>query len=114
VVIQRGDVWWASLPVPQGSSPGFTHPLVVIQANDFNQSRINTIIGVVITSNLLLAEAPGNVFLEKTISRLPKDSVVNISQLVTIDKSYLRKKVSHLPKGVLAEISEGLKLVLAL
>lgn len=113
MVIQRGDIWWASLDAPHGSSPGFAHPLVIIQADDFNKSRISTIIGLVITSNLHLAEAPGNVFLEKTISKLPKDSVVNISQIVTIDKSYLRWKISHLPKAILSEISEGVKLVLA-
>jgi mRNA interferase MazF len=114
VVIQRGDIWWASLDAPNGSSPGFTHPLVIIQADDFNTSRINTIIGLVITSNVHLAEAPGNVFLEKTISKLPHDSVINVSQIVTIDKSYLREKVSRLPKAVLSEVSEGVKLVLAL
>jgi mRNA interferase MazF len=114
MVIQRGDIWWASLDAPHGSSPGYTHPLVIIQADGFNKSRINTIIGAVITSNLLLAEAPGNVFLEKAMSGLPRDSVANISQLVTIDKSYLREKTGHVPKGVMAEIAEGLKLVLAL
>lgn len=88
--------------------------MVIVQADGFNKSRINTIIGLVVTSNLHLAEAPGNVFLEKAISGLPKDSVANISQIVTIDKSYLCEKASHLPKAVLAEISEGLKLVLAL
>jgi mRNA interferase MazF len=114
MVIQRGDVWWAALDAPQGSSPGYSHPVVIIQADDFNKSRINTIIGLVITSNLHVAEAPGNVFLEKALSRLPKDSVANISQIVTIDKSYLREKVSRLPQAVLAEISEGIKMVLAL
>jgi mRNA interferase MazF len=114
MVILRGDIWWASLDAPRGSSPGYTHPLVIIQADDFNKSHINTIVGLVITSNLHLADAPGNVFLERSLSKLPKDSVVNISQIVTIDKTFLREKVSHLPKAFLSEISEGIKLVLAL
>jgi mRNA interferase MazF len=114
MVIQRGDIWWASLDAPRGSSPGYFHPVIIIQADDFNKSDIQTIIVLVITSNLRLADAPGNVFLSKTVSRLPKDSVVNVSQIVTIDKSYLRDKVTHLPKAALAEIEEGIQLVLAL
>jgi len=114
MVIQRGEIWWASLDAPHGSSPGHMHPIVVIQSDEFNISRINTVIGAVITSNLFLSEAPGNVLLEKSVSKLPKDSVVNISQIVTIDKSYLRGKICRLPQAVLSEISEGIKLVLAL
>ena len=114
MVIRRGDIWWASLDPPQGSSPGYSHTVVIIQSDDFNKSAIQTIVGLVITSNLHLAEAPGNVLLNKAASGLPKDSVVNVSQIVTIDKSYLREKVSHLPKAVVAEITEGLQLVLAL
>lgn len=114
MVIQRGDIWRASLDAPHGSSPGFNHPLGIIQADDFNKSRINTVIGLVIASNVHLAEAPGNVFLEKKIGKLPKDSVVNASHVVTIDKSYLREKVCRVPKTVLEEISEGIRLVLAL
>jgi mRNA interferase MazF len=114
MVIHRGDIWWASLSAPLGSSPGFTHPIVIIQVDDFNKSKINTVIGLIITSNLYLAEAPGNIFLEKGISRLPKDSVVNSSQIVTIDKTYLREKVSHLPQSILDEISESIRFILAL
>lgn len=114
MVIQRGDIWWASLDAPHGSSPGYPHPVVIIQADDFNKSNIQTIIGLVITSNLRLAEAPGNMLLAKTLSRLPGDSVVNVSQIITIDKSYLHEKVSHLPKAVMSEIAEGIQLVLDL
>lgn len=111
---RRGDVWWADLPSPRGSEPGSPRPVVVIQANRFNDSFISTILVAVITSNLSLAEAPGNVRLRPADSGLPKPSVVNVSQLVTLDRAFLRERAGLLPAGVLNAVAEGLRLVLAL
>ena len=84
--MQRGEIWWASLPEPVGSEPGYRRPVLIVQSDDFNRSRISTIIAVVITSNTRLAQAPGNVLLTKKLSGLLRDSVANISQIITVDK----------------------------
>jgi len=97
VVIQRGEIYWANLPEPTGSEPGYRRPVLVIQSDDFNRSRIATAIVVVITSNLKLAEAPGNVLLPKKATGLSKDSVANISQVLTVDKRFLTEKIGDLP-----------------
>jgi len=91
--MQRGDIWWATLPSPTASKPGYRRPLLIVQSDDFTRSRISTIIAVVVTSNLRLADAPGNVLLPKKSSGLPKRSVANVSQLITVDKSFLTEKV---------------------
>ncbi len=114
MVIQRGEIWWASMPEPRGSEPDYSRPVLVVQADDFNRSRINTVIAVVITSNIRLAEAPGNVFLSRKASGLPKQSVANVSQLITIDKAFLKEKVKRLGKREFSEVEEGLRLVLSL
>jgi len=114
MVVRRGQIWWASLPDPSGSGPGYRRPVVVVQADSFNRSRIQTVIVAVITSNLKLAEAPGNFLLPRKGSRLRRDSVVNVSQVVTLDKSYLRAKVSTLPSKQLVLLEDGLRLVLEL
>ena len=114
MVIKRGEIWWAELPAPTASEPGYRRPLVVIQANEFNKSKINTVIAAVITSNLHLADAPGNVFLLTKKSKLPKKSVVNVSQLITVDKSFLVEKVHTLPNTIINSIDEGIRLVLKL
>jgi mRNA interferase MazF len=114
MVIQRGEIWWASLPEPTASEPGYRRPVLVIQSDDFNRSRIATVIAVVITSNLKLAEAPGNVFLPKKSTGLAKDSVANVSQVVTIDKSFLTEKVGDIPSHLLEQIEEGLRLSMGL
>ncbi|NWG75136.1 MAG: type II toxin-antitoxin system PemK/MazF family toxin [Rubrivivax sp.] len=114
MVIQRGEIWWTTLPEPVGSEPGFRRPVLIVQSNDFNRSRINTVIAVVITSNTRLAEAPGNVFLPRHVTGLSKDSVANISQVITIDKSFLTERIGSLPSQVLQQIETGLRLVLAL
>lgn len=114
MVIFRGEIWWASLPAPIASEPGYGHPLLVIQSNDFNQSRINTVIAVVITSNLRLADAPGNVLLSKKESGLPKKSVVNVSQLITVDKSFFTEKIGSIDATILKEVEAGIRLVLSL
>jgi mRNA interferase MazF len=112
--MKRGEVWWASLPSPTGSGPGFRRPVVVVQSNPFNQSRIATVIVAVVTSNLALATAPGNVRIGKTESGLAKPSVVNVSQLLTLDRSLLGERVRALPAEAMRNIDEGLRLVLAI
>ena len=114
MVIQRGEIWWANLPDPIASEPGYRRPVLVVQSNDFNRSRIATVMAVVITSNLNLAQAPGNVLLPRKATGLSKDSVANISQVITIDKSFLTEKVGALPAHILEQIENGLRLVLAL
>jgi mRNA interferase MazF len=112
--MQRGEIWWASLPSPKGSGPGRRRPVLVVQSDAFNASRIQTVIAAVITSNLELSSAPGNLLLRRRDSKLPKDSVVNVSQLVTLDKSFLNERVSGLPKRLAGALDESLRLVLGL
>lgn len=112
--MSRGEIWWADLPEPRGSEPGYRRPVLVIQANSFNQSGIRTIVVAILTSNLRLAEAPGNVFLPARVTGLPRDSVVNVSQLLTLDRLFLTEEVGKLPSRVLAEVDAGLRLVLEL
>ena len=112
--MKRGEIWWADLPNPIGSGPGYKRPVLVVQANAFNASRIATVIVATITSNLALAEAPGNVRIGKTDSGLPQPSVVNISQLLTLDRSILTNRVKTLSGTVMDKVDSGLKLVLAL
>jgi len=112
--VRRGEIWWASLPEPQGSGPGFRRPVLVIQSNPFNESRIRTVIVAVITSNLRLADAPGNVLLSAGESRLPRDSVINVSQILTIDNPFLTEWIWMLPAGIMERIAAGLKLALDL
>ncbi|MCU1288014.1 MAG: transcriptional modulator of MazE/toxin, MazF [Acidobacteria bacterium] len=114
MVIGRGEIWWASLPDPAGSSPGLRRPVLIVQSDAFNQSKIQTVVVAVITKNLELAKAPGNVTITARISRLPIDSVVNVSQVITIDKNLLTEFVSTLPSKKMEKIEEGLRLVLSL
>jgi mRNA interferase MazF len=114
MVIKRGEIWWAELPEPTASEPGCKRPLIVIQSNDFNSSNINTIIAVIITSNILLAAAPGNILLPAAKSKLPKKSVVNVSQLITVDKSFFTEKVHTLSSRLMEQIDDGIRLVLKL
>jgi len=111
--MERGEVWWAQLEDPGGSGPGFRRPLVIVQADVFNASRIATTIAVVLTSNLRLADAPGNVLIPAGNSGLPKDSVANVSQVVTIDKTVLVDKAGKLPSRFMRAVSDGLRLVLS-
>ena len=112
--MQRGEVWWASLPAPKGSGPGYRRPVVVVQSNEFNRSRISTVIAVAITSNLRLGDAPGNVLLSKRSTGLRKKSVANVSQIVTLDRSYLTARVGAIANTDLAAVDAGLRLVLSL
>lgn len=110
----RGEIWWADLPDPRGSEPGFRRPVLVIQANSFNRSRIQTVIVVVISSNLRLADAPGNVLVPAQASGLVRDSVVNVSQLITLDRSFLTEAIGRISERVMSEVVAGLRLVLEL
>jgi len=110
----RGEIWWADLGIPVGSEPGFKRPVVVIQDDAFNRSEIQTVIVASITTNLNLADAPGNLYLETDESGLPKNAVVNISQISTIDKRRLTEKVSDLSQSSMSEIDYGIKLVLTI
>lgn len=112
--MKRGEIWWAALQKPVGSEPGYRRPVLIIQADAFNCSRINTVIAVVITSNLRLAQAPGNVRLSKRASGLKEESVVNLSQLITLDKSFLSELAGRVTASKQKEVDEGLRLVLAL
>src|SRR5437667_11203103 len=96
MVVAQGDVCWADLPAPTGSGPGFRRPVVVVQGDAFNRSRIATVVCVPLTSNLRWADAPGNVLLAAMATGLPKDSVANVSQLVTLDKSFLTARIGNL------------------
>ena len=112
--MRRGEIWWASLGEPHGSAPGFRRPVLVVQSNDFNESAIRTSICAAITSNMRLADAPGNVRVTRRVSGLPRDSVINVSQLITLDKQILTEKVGRLPAQSMRDVEAGIKLVLAL
>lgn len=112
--MERGEIWWAELPDPVASEPGYRRPVVVVQANSFNRSRIRTVIVVLLTSNLHLIEAPGNVLVPASDSGLPKDSVANVSQVITVDRMFLTERCGGLPAHLIRSIDDGLRLVLSL
>jgi mRNA interferase MazF len=114
MVVERGDVWWADLAEPNGSEPGSRRPLLIVQNNAFNRSRLRTTLAVVLSSNLRLLDAPGNVLLPAKISNLPKDSVANVSQIITIDHDFLTERVGRIRCALLRDVDAGLRLVLAL
>jgi len=111
-VIAQGEVWWADLAEPSGSEPGFRRPVVVVQGDAFNRSRIATVVCVALTSNLRWADAPGNVLLSARTTGLPKDSVANVSQLVTLDREALTEPVGALPAKKLELVLLGIDIVL--
>lgn len=113
-MIERGQVWWAALDAPRGSEPGFRRPVLIVQSDAFNRSRIRTVIAVALTSNLRLIDAPGNVLVPAKASGLPKDAVANVSQVVTIDKDYLADLAGRLRGSFLADVDAGLRIVLGL
>lgn len=110
----RGEILWAQLPDPVGSEPGYRRPVLIIQDDTFTQSRIRTVIVVIITSNIELANAPGNVFLPRDATGLPRDSVVNVSQILTVDKSFLTERIGSLPVSLQEEVDDGLRTVMYL
>lgn len=113
-MIRRGEVWWADLPPARASEPGFRHPVLIVSADDFNRSKIRTVLCVLLSSNERLAAAPGNVALSRRQTSLPKRSVANVSQLITLDKRFLERRVGRVPGSSLDEIESGLRLVMDL
>jgi mRNA interferase MazF len=113
VVISQGEIWWADLAEPRGSAPGFRRPVVVVQGDSFNRSRIATVVCVVLTSNPRLVDAPGNVALAARTTGLDRDSVANVSQIVTLDKASLIERAGKLPAHKLELILDGIDLLLA-
>ena len=109
----QGEVWWADLAEPSGSEPGFRRPVVVVQGDAFNRSRIATVVCVALTSNLRWADAPGNVLLTARATGLPKDSVANVSQPVTLDRASLSEHAGSLPPAKLDLILYGIDVVLS-
>ena len=109
MVISQGDIWWADLPDPTGSGSGFRRPVVVVQGDALNQSRIGTVVCVPLTSNLRWADAPGNVLLSTRLTGLPKDSVANTSQIVTLDKTLLTERAGKLPRNKLGLVLLGIR-----
>lgn len=114
MVIHRGDIFWVDLRPPIGSQPGYRRPVLVVSSEQFNRSRIATVVAVVITSNLRLAYAPGNVTLPAETSGLDRDAVANVSQIVTLNKSDLSQKESRVDDAMMRMIEKGLELVLGL
>ena len=114
MVIRRGEIWWAELPEPSASEPGYRRPVAIVQSDDFNRSRIRTVVAVVLTTNFRLAAAPGNVLVTAGDTSLPKDSVVNVSQIVTLDKTFLTERVGRLSDGVMLLVDDGIRTVLDL
>jgi len=114
LVVERGQVWWADLGEPAGSEPGFRRPILVVQSDAFNRSRLRTIIAVVLTSNLQLVDAPGNVLVAAKAAGLPKDSVANVSQVITVDRDFLIESAGRIRGQLLKDVENGLRLILAL
>ncbi len=113
-MIERGQIWWADLGEPTGSEPGFRRPVLVVQNDAFNRSRLRTVLAVVLTSNLRLVEAPGNVLIPAKAAELPKDSVANVSQIITVDRDFLTEPAGRIRGQLLKDVESGLRLVLAL
>ena len=114
MVIQRREVWWADLEEPRGSEPGFRRPVLVVQAESFNRSRLRTVLTVALSSNMRLLNAPGNVLVPSREAGLPKDSAAIVTQVVTLDQNYLTQCVGRIPPSLMAQVDAGLKLVLDL
>lgn len=112
VDVAQGDVWWADLPEPAGSGPGFRRPVVIVQGNALNRSRIATVVCVPLTSTIVWAGAPGNTLLAAKATGLPKDSVANVSQIIALDRSLLTERARRLTPKHLAQILHGIDVVL--
>jgi mRNA interferase MazF len=111
VAIARGEIWWADLSEPVGSAPGFRRPVLVVQGDPLNRSKIGTVVVVPLTSNLQWADAPGNVLLPTSTTHLSRDSVANVSQIVTVDRNILTERVSKLPQNKLELVYAGMDIV---
>lgn len=114
MVVHRGEIWWADLAEPRGSGPGFRHPVLILQAEPFNRSRLRTVVGIIVSSNTRLLDAPGNVLLPAKETGLPRDSVANVAQFVTIDHDFLEDRAGRVAPRTLARVEVGVRLVLGL
>jgi mRNA interferase MazF len=114
VVVERGQVWTADLGEPEGSEPGYNRPVLIVQSDAFNRSRLQTVIAVILSTNLRLLEAPGNALIPAKTSGLRKDSVANVSQLITVDRDFLIELVGRVRGQSLKDVENGLRLVLGL
>jgi mRNA interferase MazF len=112
--LQRGQIWWADFGEPAGSEPGFRHPALVLQRDQVNASRLSTVVVGVLTSNIALARAPGNVLLPKRATGLPRDTIFNASQIITLDRSDLETQVAMLSVKLMQNVDDGLRWFLAL
>ena len=110
----RGEIWWADFGIPYGSEIGYSRPVLIVQDDGFNESKINTVVVLPLTTNLRLLNAPGNVFVKKKESKLTNDSIIVVAQLYAIDRSRLKEKVSKISKEVMKEVESGMKLVLGI
>ncbi len=114
MVVEHGQIWWADLGEPEGSEPGFHRPLLIIQDDAFNRSRLHTVIGVVLTTHMRLLDAPGNVLLPAKATGLPKDSVANVSQVITVDRDFLLEPAGRVRGQLLRDVEHGLRSVFGL
>jgi mRNA interferase MazF len=112
--LKKGEVWWAEMDEPKGSEPGYRRPVVIVQVNAFNRSQIRTVVVATITSNMFLSGAPGNVRLSRKACGLDRESVVNVSQIVTLDKTFLSDQAGKINPSKMKDIEDGLRLVLGL
>lgn len=112
MVISQGEIWWAELGLPRGSEPGFRRPVVVVQGDALNRSRITTVVCVPLTSNLAWGDAPGNVLLSAGTTGLPKDSVANVSQVVTLDKTVLTDRIGKISRAKIDLLLSGIDVIL--
>ena len=114
MVVERGQVWSADLGEPEGSEPGYNRPVLIVQSDAFNRSRLRTVIAVVLTTNLRLVDAPGNVLIPAKASGLKRDSVANVSQVITIDREFLIERAGRVRGQFLKDVENGLRLILGL
>lgn len=114
MVIARREIWWAELEEARGSEPGYRRPILVVQADAFNRSRLRTVIAVALTSRTRYLDAPGNVLLPATETGLPLDSVANVTQLVTVDEDYLAERSGQITRALMSRVEAGLRLVIDL
>jgi mRNA interferase MazF len=112
MVIAQGEIWWADLPPPTGSGPGLRRPVLIVQGDGLNFSQIATVVCVPLTSNLRWTDAPGNVLLRARLTGLPKDSVANVSQILTVDRSLLTERAGKAPRAILEEVLAGIDVIL--
>ena len=114
MVVERGEVWWADLGDPDGAEPGYRRPVMIVQTDAFNRSRLRTVLAVALMTNVRLVEAPGNVLVPAKASGLPRDSVANVSQVITVDRDFLLERAGRIRGPLLKDIENGLRLILGL